>query len=289
VDGGVWHAETSSGNFGETSTHKASFSYHGLRLTLFTRHALSPALTLHVKLLAQLLGEFHEAKLREEQMRSTAYLQAVYETGARLTHDIKNLLQSLNTLCTAAENAGGGDQKRLVELIQRQLPQFTQRLQVTLDKLQEPQPESASTMNAITWWNRLRQRYRDSGIEFSTDRITAGTALPVELFDNVVDNVLQNALEKRKSQLSLQISVMLETGKVSCLSIEDDGKPMPDEIAGRLFKSPLPSASGLGIGLYQAAKQAAQQGYELVLTSNRAGSVKFVLRPGSSRQVQTRV
>ncbi len=59
-----------------------------------------------MKLLVQLLGEFYESKRREEQMHSAAYMRAVYETGARLTHDIKNLLQSLSVLCTAAERIG---------------------------------------------------------------------------------------------------------------------------------------------------------------------------------------
>lgn len=278
VSGGVWQAEASSGNFGETSPYKASFSYHGLRLTLFARNALGPALTLHIKLLAQLLGEFYEAKLREEQMRGAAYLQAVYETGARLTHDIKNLLQSLNTLCAAAERVGDGDQARLVALIQRQLPQLSQRLQITLEKLQAPQPAPSLNMNAITWWNRLRQRYRDSGIEFLSGRIAAGTELPAELFDSVADNLLQNALEKRKSQSALRITVILQISDGPKMTIEDDGEAIPAEIVERLFKSPLSSASGLGIGLYQAARQAAQHGYELTLASNRNGEVRFELK-----------
>jgi signal transduction histidine kinase len=278
VSGGVWQAESSSGNFGETSPYKASFSYHGLRLTLFTRNALSPALTLHIKLLAQLLGEFYEAKLREEQMRGAAYMQAVYETGARLTHDIKNLLQSLNALCTAVERAGDGDQARLVALIQRQLPQLSQRLQITLEKLQAPQPAQSLNMNAITWWNRLRQRYRDFGIEFLTDRIEAGTELPAELFDSVADNLLQNALEKRKEQPAIKITVILQVSRGLEMSVEDDGQGISAEIAERLFKSPLSSLSGLGIGLYQAAKQAAQHGYRLILASNRNGAVRFELK-----------
>lgn len=279
VSGGVWQAETSSGNFGETSPHKASFSFHGLRLTLFSRHALSPALTLHIKLLTQLLGEFHVAKQREEQMRSSAYLHAVYETGARLTHDIKNLLQSLSTLCAAAEIAGSEDQARLVALIQRQLPQLTQRLRITLDKLQMPQSEPTASMNALTWWKRLRQRYRDAGITFAADdKIAAGSQIPGELFDSVADNLLQNAIEKRKSFAGLNIVLHLHINEHFGLSVEDDGAAMAEEIAASLFQAPQPSASGLGIGLYQAAKQAIQHGYELSLQSNRAGAVRFELK-----------
>ncbi|MCX7627944.1 MAG: HAMP domain-containing histidine kinase [Methylophilaceae bacterium] len=278
VSGGVWQAETASGNFGVSSPYKASFSYHGLRLTLFARSVLSPALTLHIKLLTQLLGEFHVAKMREEQMRHQAYLRAVHETGARLTHDIKNLLQSLNTLCSAVEHASNTDHQQLVALIQRQLPQLAQRLRNTLDKLQAPQPEPSSSMNAITWWNQLRQRYRDAGITFTADKISAGSELPADLFDTVADNLLQNALEKRRTQLDLKISVALKTGDYFGLTVEDDGTPIPDEVAEKLFKVPLTSVSGLGIGLYQAARQAQQHGYRLELASNRRGAVRFELK-----------
>lgn len=284
VSGGVWQAETSSGNFGETSPYKAGFSYHGLRLTLFSTSALSPALTLHIKLLAQLLGEFHEAKLREEEMRSSAYLKAVYETGARLTHDIKNLLQTLRTLCSAAEHAEDGDQARLVALIQRQLPQLTQRLQLTLDKLQTPMPEVFDMMNAIAWWNRLRQRYREYGIIFTSEHLVAGKQLPGELFDSVADNLLQNALEKRKLTPGLNISVRLDlatpdSGGRPSLMVEDDGAALLNPLAEQLFKAPVPSASGLGIGLYQAARMAQQQDYMLRIACNREGAVRFELAP----------
>jgi hypothetical protein len=36
--------------------------------------------------------------------------------------------------------------------------------------------------------------------------------------------------------------------------------------------------SGFGIGLYQAARQAEQQGFELVLAANVPGEVSFQLR-----------
>ncbi len=277
VSGGTWQTESAGGRFGEATQHAATFAFHGLRLTLFTRHALSPALTLHIKLLAQLLGEFYEAKWREEQLQNSAYLQAIYETGARLTHDVKNLLQSLSVLCSAAEHVEAGDQARLVALIQRQLPQLTQRLQITMDKLQSPQLGEPSAMNAITWWNRLRQRYRNADIEFATEKIVAGTMIPAELFDSVADNVLQNALEKRRTQPEMNIGVRLNVNPALGLSLWDDGVELPIDTAQLLFKAPLPSASGLGIGLYQAARQAQQLGYRLALVCNRTGRVEFEL------------
>jgi len=45
----------------------------------------------------------------------------------------------------------------------------------------------------------------------------------------------------------------------------------------QLFHNPVQSHTGLGIGLFQAAKQAAQAGYCLALAANEPGMVCFVL------------
>lgn len=277
VMGGTWQTESGRGVFGAASDHRVNFAYHTFQLTLFTRWRLSPALTLHVKLLVHLLGEFYESKLREEQIRGVAYMQAIHETGARLTHDIKNLLQSLSTLCVAAEQVG--NDAKLVALIQRQLPQLTQRLQLTLDKLQAPKSSSEVMVNATTWWNRLKLRYRDTGTEFLSKRIPAGLEIPAELFDSVADNLLQNALEKKRVNPNMSITATFNTAtdNQTVLEIKDDGPAIPAEVATQMFKSVLPSSTGLGIGLYHAARQARLAGYDLSLNRNRNGEVSFKL------------
>ena len=52
---------------------------------------------------------------------------------------------------------------------------------------------------------------------------------------------------------------------------------MPPEIAASLLRAPVSSRSGLGIGLYQAARQAESSGYRLELETNRDGEVCFAL------------
>ena len=109
VRGGRWKTAEGEGEFGASSENVVRFGFHGLELTFHTEIALSPALFLHMRLLAQVVGEFYESKRREALMRRNAYLQAVHETGARLTHDMKNLLQSLYTLTSAAPREGAMD------------------------------------------------------------------------------------------------------------------------------------------------------------------------------------
>ena len=54
------------------------------------------------------------------------------------------------------------------------------------------------------------------------------------------------------------------------------------EIAGSLLLAPVRSRTGLGIGLYQAARHAEKSGYALTLAENRDGAVCFALAPAGA-------
>src|SRR5918999_5312743 len=112
VAGVRWRAGEASGEQGSRTPHEVDYEVSALALTIYSRHKVGPALRWHLHLLGQLLGEFYVAKLREEKLRQASYLQAVHETGARMTHDIKNLLQSLSVLTSVAARDEGGDETR---------------------------------------------------------------------------------------------------------------------------------------------------------------------------------
>jgi hypothetical protein len=57
---------------------------------------------------------------------------------------------------------------------------------------------------------------------------------------------------------------------------------VPKAIATQLFETPVSSRTGLGVGLYHAAKQAADLGYGLALAANEPGIVCFALAKGSA-------
>src|SRR5918999_3050373 len=123
VAGVRWQAGEASGEQGSRTAHAVEHASSELALTIYSRYRLGPTLRWHLHLLGQLLGEFYVAKLREEKLRQASYVQAVHETGARLTHDIKNLLQSLSVLTSvAAREEGGSD-----ALVRRQLPLIERR------------------------------------------------------------------------------------------------------------------------------------------------------------------
>ena len=280
LSGVRWRATGTSGQVGEETRHGTEFSFGGLVLTMYTRWSPSPTLVMHIRLLARLLGDYYEAKMREQDQRRNAYLQAIYETGARLTHDVKNLLQTLGSLCSAAETSKENDAEALRLLMQRQLPQITQRLQMTLDKLNSKPSPVVQLADARNWWNGLKQRFAHERVVFEEADIAAGARLPAELFEGVAENLLQNALEKRRLRADLSIMVQLACDREGCvLTVCDDGDPVPQDLARHLFEAPVASNSGLGVGLYQAARFAREQGYVLRLETNERSRVCFMLTP----------
>lgn len=289
VSGLHWKVEGTDYKLGDKTNFISTFKFQQLHLTLYSRWQFTPAMYLHVQLLTQILGEFYEAKLREETVSQNIYMQTFYETGSRLTHDIKNILQSLGTLCSAAEQNGTGSENdagneedaRLVELIRKQLPRLNQRLAATLTKLERPSAEKKRQAKVSTWWRNfiklnmhLSNNYR---VQFETPNTMPKVDIDPEVLESVVDNLLQNALEKAKLDPNLEITVALKPDDHFCLEVSDTGVAMSKEVAERLFKAHVSSKNGLGVGLYHAAHQAEQAGYALSLVENRDGEVKFRL------------
>jgi signal transduction histidine kinase len=278
VRGVDWRTVKGEGRVGKAGAHTATHGFHGLTLSWHTNHPLPPALTLHVRLLSQLLGYFYASKVREQTLRDNAYTQAIFDTGARLTHDVKNILQSLRTLMAAAEASGPEDADRLQGLIKRQLPQMAQRLQSTVDKLRQPSELDHQTLQASDWWANLQNRYAHDQVAFDAGPLPDDVTIPQDLFDSVADNLLTNALRKRREQAGVEVRVTLKAEPDLALRVEDTGQPAPDHVARNLFHAPVASDHGLGVGLFQATRQAAKLGYELVMEENRLGAVRIALR-----------
>jgi hypothetical protein len=278
VRGGRWKSDDGEGEFGAASENVVRFSSHGLELAFFTEIALSPALFLHMRVLAQVLGEFHVSKRREAAMRRNAYLQAVHETGARLTHDIKNLLQSLYALTSAAPREGMMD-SGYANLLQRQLPQLTRRMQSTLDQLRSPQVETRETLRPVkAWWADVERRHGASELVLGAD-IASEAEVPANLFDAFIENCLDNARRRGGAAIGMKVSLSVAGGKAE-LRFENSGDPVPGDIVRGLFREPVvtESGTGLGIGLYQVARLAAHAGYAIDLAHNEPGRVAFRLR-----------
>jgi signal transduction histidine kinase len=274
IAGATWQAEERRGEVGSRSTHAVVHKGEGMELTIFSRYRTSPALQWHMRLLGQLLAEFYAAKLREEMLRESSYLQAVHETGARLTHDVKNLLQSLSVLCLVA---GQDESPQSQALIRRQLPAIAQRLSATLEKLQSPGGEDSQMVLLCEWWDDLVRRYQGQSVDFAASGLDAEYLVPKSLLDGVAENLLQNAIAKRADGRVVRIQVTIKGGAAPELRVCDSGAAVAPEVANMLFRGPVRSSAGLGIGLYQVARRAESSGYVLALAENRDGEVCFAL------------
>jgi signal transduction histidine kinase len=176
---------------------------------------------------------------------------------------------------------GSRGNHRIRHFLEQQLPLVTQRLQLALDKLQSPTQQLSEMVPLQTWWEQTKARNHGSSVDFVA-RVTSEPMIPRDLFDSVVENLLENARQKRQLHPDIEISVTLEANEQDLrLEVHDSGASMPGTVAQNLFRRPVTSPNGLGIGLYQAARQAEVHGYELYTDSNVDGHVciAMVRRP----------
>ncbi len=279
VSGIAWHSlqGRGEGHLGEEEKHCMVIVSQTIEVTVYSYYRISSSHHFHMQLLIQLLDYFHQTKLREETFAQKAHLQAIYETGAKLTHDIKNLLQILCNISAIIESSQPVDFSNTQRILQGQMPHLTLRLKRTLDKLEKPAELTYLNREVKIWWTNLQARYRNRNIHFHTLFTEAeNTLLPEDLFDNVADNLLENALAKRAREPNLQIEVSLcVTQKQVQFTVCDTGSKIPDEIVNVLMTQVVSSKEGYGIGLYQAAKQATHAGYRFFICSNLENNVCF--------------
>lgn len=282
VIGGNWNGPVAEGEFGEQQGHRIAFAHGRLNLELVTSFSPGPALLWDYDLVARLLSEQYLAKWRAQELKRLSYIEAIHETGARLTHDVKNLLQTLETLCVAADREAAAPSQNFHEMLRRQLPAITVRLRQTLTKLAAPGAADPSRpLPAAAWFAELADRYAADWIRFvPAGELAACNVREPAVFSSIAENLLQNAAEKRQSCASLQVAVKLGcVAEGAWLEVEDDGTAISDVLAERLFAQRVPSENGLGVGLYHAARLAEQNGYRLQLAENRHGCVRFRLAP----------
>ena len=280
ISGIHWKTTISEGLAGGKTKHLVTVTDDKIELSLYTYSPIGPALLLHTKLLLSVLMFYYKAKVQERQLTKQAHLRAIYETGSKLTHDVKNILQSTKTLTQAVMH----EDERTTEafqILKRQLPLLTERLQTTLDKLSAPTMETSESVGLRTWWLEVQSKYAGRDINF-TESMHTDPLIPLEVFNTVTENLLDNARSKRLLQpdLSITVSIQADNNQVN-LRVLDSGSPVSEETKTQLFNEVIFSENGFGIGLYQSSQLAKRAGYTLQLESNNQGNVCFRL---SSRQ-----
>ncbi len=265
---------------GQRSPHATEIHDDAAPLIIYTEQSPGPALQLHIQLLARLVQQLYLSRVREAELRQQEKARAVYETGARLTHDIKNLLQSLQSLASAVDSQQASRTEDTLDLVQRQLPQINERLRGTLEKLEQPaEVRLDASVAAQRWWEELRARYADADVHFHGS-VEGSKDVPRELFDTVAENLIENARHKQSKDAEITISVTFMADDAGQrLQVCDTGAPMPRHMERSFFGGISGSANGLGMGLYQCARLADHLGYELWVTANEPGQVCLALEP----------
>ncbi|MDH3759915.1 MAG: HAMP domain-containing histidine kinase [Gammaproteobacteria bacterium] len=245
-----------------------------LTVKLYFKADPGTALEQHTILLIRMAYQFYLAKLNQEKMRAQEHFATIHHTGARLTHDIKNILQSIKTSLDILDMDEDSTQSQV--LLQSNLKQIGNRLESTLNKLRAPKLNTqVNLVDCRQWMERIgKQHNANKRIHFHAD-IDNNITLPVDLFDSVAENLINNALKKSAStRVELRL---LSDNEIILLSICDDGDAIGSEIENNLFAQPVSSGSGMGIGLYQSAIMAHAFQYELELSQNERGRVCFNL------------
>lgn len=271
-----WRAGDDGGKIGEESPFCLEERGGELSLRIWNEFQLNPAIELQYRLQAQIIAHFHAAKKREKLLAKVTRQQAIFETGSRLTHDMKNLLQSLHALSAAAAEDIG-----MNPFFSKQLPELTRRLDETLRKFTMPSIREDQRMAARQWWEKLQCAMSGRNIEFSGEKI-GDISLPQELFDCVAENLLDNARKKRLLEPGIVICVHFSTEEGLMLRVTDSGSRIEKDREKRLFQEILPSNSGYGVGLYQASQWAGRSGFELLLEKNADGEVSFLFRASAN-------
>jgi len=273
VSGILWHSGSETEFHGTESKHIIIFEEDDLKIELHSHIPMGNALNIHAQLLMQLMSYFYQSKLREITLKNQTHLKAVYETGSKLTHDIKNILQSLQSLTVVVQASDDKDNSH--QLLEKQLPVLTQRLQSTLDKLQVKTDTGQNFKLLSEWWTELQSRYHGRDISFNKI-INRDIEIDTDIFDTILENLLENARGKRRNNPETSITASLHSSdQYHYVEVCDSGEPVPDSKVNILFNQILPSREGYGIGLYQSAQLARKNNYELKLVENKEGCVCF--------------
>ena len=271
-----WQFKTSSvsaGNkTGPSITHSLS---ERLEVTIYFKSNPGQALRQHTILLIRMAYQFYLSKLNQEKMRAEEHFETIHHTGARLTHDMKNILQSIKASLDIVNLQPKHEQPLPYMLLQQNLTQISTRLESTLEKLKAPELSTSIKFQTLAEWVALFKREHALPQITYQSEISENHTIPPDLFDSVINNLLTNALNKTSTG-SVIIDVISNNDMI-VITVCDDGEKMHEELENELFNKPVSSGQGMGIGLYQSAFMARTFNYELELANNQSGKVCFSL------------
>ncbi|MGE5491602.1 MAG: sensor histidine kinase [Actinomycetota bacterium] len=218
------------------------------------------------RFLAQYLCETLALLLKTDAWIKAGSVASALSEFQRLTlflgHDVKNLAQFIRIASDQIETLPAEEEKHYLEQLRSTLPLFRERSERIIQALTRNQPREGQPA--------------DIPLAASVERLCAAQELPVHItgdavarvlpafLDGILDNLVRNH-DEHAPGLPLQVEIQA-TGNMTTTRIISGNAGQADLL--RLFE-PFwtKSATGLGLGLYQARQLAREQGGSLNATT----------------------
>lgn len=259
-----WFGSTSRGEKGDIGSAPGSAWVREVAAPdIAVRIRLHPGkLTGERRFLAQHLCETLVLLLKTDAWIKAGSVASALSEFQRLTlflgHDVKNLAQFIRIASDQLESLPAEEEKRYLEQLRSTLPLFRERSERIIQALTRNQPREGEPA--------------DIALAGAIGRLCAAQELPVRItgdtvvrvqpasLDGILDNLIRNHDEHARG-LPLQVEIQ-ETEDAATARIISGEAGQADLL--RLFE-PFwtSSATGLGLGLYQARQLALEQGGRL--------------------------
>ncbi len=276
LEGLEWFTPNKQISSGKHSSFKVSYQLEdNSAVDLYFKTDPGMALKDHTQLLLRMANQFYFAKKNQERIKTQEHFETIHHTGARLTHDIKNILQSIKTSLSIIHLEPDLENNKPFKLLDQNLTQISERLENTLNKLKTPQLENQFHFISLNkWLYQFTHEINNPKVTINS-RLKFNPSVPSELLDSVLNNLVSNASRKHDvSNIHINITADKE---LLFISVTDNGHKVDENTVKNLFKKPVTSGQGMGIGLYQSAIMAQSFHYELDLMNNEDGEVSFSL------------
>ncbi|MFX0209852.1 MAG: ATP-binding protein, partial [Candidatus Hodarchaeota archaeon] len=199
-----------------------------------------------------------------------------------LRHDISNKIHIINgylTLLRRSELEEGD--KKLVEKALKGTEEGMTLIQ-KIRKLREiDQAEPSQQLDLIKVLKKVIDLHADQAVTegmkiIFDDQNKSFDVLGGELLYELFSNLIENALNHSNGTM-LQISVQETMSDHIIITLEDDGKGIPDEIVHKIFERGTkgPKSKGSGLGLFLVKTIAEAYGGKITLEDSNLGGVSF--------------
>ena len=227
-----------------------------------------------LRLQQQQLKMLQDRKWREQQIVSMATLSA--NTTHKFATPLANALMLLEELQEESNHLEAQDRNQL-EQVQTQLARCQAAIHDLVEQARSADPETAQTKLVESWLREITDKWwsAHNEIELTLKIDDDLSQRQIETTDNLnfaITNLLDNAAKacRNVSAPSIQFCATEQEGAL-CITLDDNGEGLDEEIQDNLGSGFLASQSGLGIGVTLAQAAVDQLGGIISMHNREVG------------------